>query len=134
MFHFYEPPDATFADDGEPRFVAEIPAGLTGERELMAAVGRALAFPWYYGNNFDAFWDCVRELDGVKERRVALVHRDFPALPEPARTTYVELLRDATAYWDNPSAQHRFEAWFPKACEAEVNARLDACPPPADFE
>lgn len=134
MFQFYAhgktPPEA---GDGDLR-IAPVPAGLRSTRELLAAVGKELGFPWYYGGNFDAFWDCVRTLEGIAARRVALVHRDLPALPAGDLTIYIELLRDACLYWDKPSASHRFEVWFPKALEAEVRARLDACPPTADIE
>lgn len=132
MFRFYESCDAPAETGDADLHVALVPAGLRSTRELLAAVGEALAFPWYYGVNFDAFWDCVRTLDGIEARRVALVHRDLPALPGGDLTVYFELLRDAVLYWDNPTASHRFEVWFPKALEAEVRAGLDACPPPAD--
>ncbi|MCK9194584.1 MAG: barstar family protein [Nevskia sp.] len=32
-------------------------------RELHAILARHLAFPSYYGHNWDAFWDCVTDIE-----------------------------------------------------------------------
>jgi RNAse (barnase) inhibitor barstar len=34
------------------------------KREVLTAIGQALAFPDYYGRNLDALNDCLRDLDG----------------------------------------------------------------------
>lgn len=36
-------------------------AGLT-HGEILAAIGRSLAFPEHYGQNLDALWDCLTDL------------------------------------------------------------------------
>jgi ribonuclease inhibitor len=36
-------------------------AGVTTSDELHQLLAAKLGFPSYYGNNWDAFWDCVRD-------------------------------------------------------------------------
>ncbi|QQL44424.1 barstar family protein [Sulfuriroseicoccus oceanibius] len=54
--------------------------GVSSKEELHERLAHALAFPDYYGRNWDAFWDCITELafDDVSE--VTLTDWDgFPA-------------------------------------------------------
>lgn len=39
-------------------------SGPRTSREALDAIGRALAFPAYYGRNLDALWDCLGDLPG----------------------------------------------------------------------
>ena len=133
MFNFYDSP-ACFADADPAAHVAMVPAGLKTERALMLAVKEGLAFPAYCGLNFDACWDCIRELEGVAARRILLAHRDVPALPEWKLAAYVELLRDAVLHWRNPGFNRRLEVWFPAAHAETIDALLRACPPPSTRE
>jgi RNAse (barnase) inhibitor barstar len=54
--------------------------------ELLAAIGRVLRFPGYYGHNLDALEECLRDLSWLPEGEVVLVwdgdeelHRADPA-------------------------------------------------------
>lgn len=131
MFHYYKAPDLP-GRDGEA-YVATLPAGLSDVRTLLTDVGRALRFPPYYGKNFDAFWDCVRDLD-VEKHVVVLVHRDLPDIPEKDLRTYIELLRDAVLYWRRHGGEHRFEVWFPEADAERVDQLLCGEQPRGDGE
>lgn len=128
MFHYYEPP-GTFDAEKAHAHVTMIPAGLCDTRELMTVLGRALRFPGYYGRNLDAFWDCVRELENIPERRIMLVHHDMPALTEEKGAAYIELLRDTVLYWEKHRDEHCFEVWFPLSCKPAIEKRLAKLPP-----
>lgn len=68
---------------------------------LLAALGQALAFPDYYGQNWDAAWDCLTELDWPAgemltvhlplDTRVEIVEADLEV--------FLELLEDACRHW-----------------------------------
>ncbi|GAB3697911.1 barstar family protein [Mariniluteicoccus flavus] len=63
--------------------------------EVLAAIGRALSFPDYYGRNLDALWDCLTDL----AEPTALVWRDWSvlALEHPADFAAIrEVLADRT--------------------------------------
>jgi ribonuclease inhibitor len=36
-------------------------SGIASPEELQALLARELGFPGYYGKNWDAFWDCIRD-------------------------------------------------------------------------
>lgn len=50
------------------RVVVALPGTLPG---ALAAIGRALDFPDYYGHNLDALLDCLRDLEEPTEVRLA---------------------------------------------------------------
>nr|WP_298249644.1 barstar family protein [uncultured Halomonas sp.] len=65
---------------------------------LLDGLAAGLAFPDYFGRNWDAAWDCLTELAWVPGRpRVVAV----PAAPleEGAMATFVELMADAAEHW-----------------------------------
>lgn len=129
MFHYYHAFEAITRDNPEA-FVAPVQGDATTERGLVLQVKEALNFPAYCGENFDAFWDCVRDLDSIDQQRVILAHRALPPLSETEREIYIELLRDAVLYWEGYPEEHCFEVWFPHAEKNAVEAILAACPPP----
>lgn len=68
---------------------------------LLAALGQALDFPDYYGQNWDAAWDCLTELDWPADRLLA-VRLPIAAgsdVDEAALETFLELLADACQHW-----------------------------------
>lgn len=131
MFRYYKPPDLP-GKDGSAH-AAALPAGLSGVRALLTEVGKALRFPPHYGKNFDAFWDCVRDLR-VEGHVVVLIHQDLPDIPEKELQTYIELLRDAVLYWRRHGGEHRFEVWFPETDAERVETLLCGEPPPEGGE
>lgn len=68
---------------------------------LLAALGEALAFPDYYGQNWDAAWDCLTELDWPAGEMLAIylpldAHQ---AIVETDLEVFLELLEDACRHW-----------------------------------
>ena len=108
---------------GKPsiRFV-DIPADIGSLSELLAELGKRLSFPPFFGKNLDAFWDCVRVLEGVGEYRIVVRHCAMPNLPEKELSGYIELLWDSVEYWDENSGEHKFEAWFPDGDRQRLEA------------
>lgn len=68
---------------------------------LLAALGAALTFPDYYGQNWDAAWDCLTELDWPAGQ-LLVVHLPLDAadaVVEEDLAVFVELLQDACQHW-----------------------------------
>lgn len=130
VFRYYDAPEAYPARSDGAR-IAMVPEGYTNTRALLTEVGRLLAFPPYFGKNLDAFWDCVTDPDVMAPGEVLLVHADLPALPGRKRCAYIEVLRDAVLYWREQDPERRFEVWFPGSVRDDVDAALDALPPPS---
>jgi RNAse (barnase) inhibitor barstar len=108
------PPDA---------YVAHVPANIANKEELMRSLYESLQLPGYFGFNWDALSDCLRDFHWLEPRTVALVHADLPQLPPSERRTYLEVLAEAVDSW-KPGEEHSFRVVFPRAAEAEVIAAL----------
>ena len=72
-------------------------AGIMDVEQLHALLMERLAFPHYYGKNWDAFWDVITEPDRLPCNLKFIGWVDFQSrLPEAARMLF-ECLRDAPA-------------------------------------
>ncbi len=94
-------------------FCASIPAGLGGKDRLLAGVSDALQFPAYFGANWDALDECLRDLSWLPQRRIIILHLDLPALPATEAITYLELLTSCIRDW-KPEDCHELLAVFPR--------------------
>ena len=112
-FQFVEDVDRTAADTVG---VVEVPAGITSKQQLMRELGRALPLPDYFGGNWDALDECLRDLlldDG--RQPLCLLHRDLPLdQDEPDCRDYLSLL-DETLTWAKETATCEFTVFFPAA-------------------
>lgn len=127
MFHYYTCLEMC-AKTTENTFVAEIRAGIASVAELAEAVNAALKFPAWSGKNLDALWDNFRTLDTIEERRIVLVHKDFPALDREDGIAYAGLLRDTVVHWRNHANEHTFQPWFPEGEKEKITALLHEAP------
>lgn len=50
--------------------------------ELLKALYYKLWLPGYFGFNWDALYDCLRDLEWIKLYKVVLIHEVLPAIPE----------------------------------------------------
>ena len=82
---------------------------VTNQLELFGAYGQGLDAPnGYFGENWNAFLDCICDLDWIKVPDVFIVHRDLPHLSREEIQIYLGILRDATATWaDEKTAELR---------------------------
>jgi hypothetical protein len=103
-------------------YVSEIPAGLTSAQSLLQALYDCLELPGYFGFNWDALSDCLRNFHWLKQRRVVLRHADLPAIPSADLRTYLEVLAEAVASW-GAGDEHSLNVVFPAAVQNDV-ARL----------
>jgi len=94
-------------------FIAKIPTGIDTKETLLAAVGSALRFPEYFGGNWDALSDLLRDLSWIKYRRVILLHQEVPRLDRQTLSTYLAILGDAVKNW-KPHDDHELVVVFPR--------------------
>ena len=79
--------------------VAVVPSGIDGREALFRCLARQLALPDYFGANWDALEECLRDLSWIDSHRVVLFHESLPGLDDDQLTTYLEILRDAVMGW-----------------------------------
>jgi len=101
--------------------VARIPSGIDGKTALFRALVPELALPDYFGANWDALEECLRDLSWIEKKTVALVHEDLPSLPGKDLLTYLSVLSEAVNDWKDGDA-HALAVVFPPAAEKRVAA------------
>lgn len=78
-----------------PALVAEIPPGIMSPSALLDELYERLRFPDYFGGNWDALWECIRDLSWLPPGPVVLKHGDLPLAGEVAsQRIYLSILSD----------------------------------------
>jgi len=93
----FVPRPTDFRDDAA--LVVRMPRGIRSKQKLFAAIADKLRFPKYFGWNWDAFEECLRDLSWLPQgRTIVLVHEDLPfGLHSANRESYFNILRGLVA-------------------------------------
>lgn len=106
------------------------PGDIASKQSIFSAYGVGLYAPnEYFGENWDAFNDCLMDLQWIDEMNICIVHRELPKLSEKDTSIYLDVLSKATAAWsDDKTAKlhelypdfvpHRLTIFFPQGMEA----------------
>ncbi|MGX2031882.1 barstar family protein [Methylocaldum gracile] len=96
-FAFIESPESLC---GQEDYVLRIPAGIRSKADLLTAFAHAGHFPDYFGGNWDALLDCLRDFSWINNRRVVVVHSDLPLCDNPAECRiYLDILQTVLVDW-----------------------------------
>ena len=103
-FHFDEsslPPS--------PKFVANVRAGVRDPHVLLEELAAQLRFPDYFGANWNALEECVRDLSWLPDGPLVLKHHDLPLAGDVAsQKTYLSILSDVVEKkWTVPGQRLR---------------------------
>jgi len=74
-------------------------AGAAGKDALLERMARSLAFPQWFGGNWDALEDCLSDLSWSKADGHVLLIEDAAALPADERGILTDILSSVAAYW-----------------------------------
>jgi len=117
-FIFTDSPDRT-------GLIVNIPNGIRSKTILLETMGTGLRFPDYYGVNWDAFEECIRDLSWLPEHDVSIRHVDIPLASETSSAkTYLAILMDAVRKWQHESS-HRLMVIFPSGLQATIEKLVD---------
>lgn len=108
----------------EDALVGFVPKHLSTAFDLLQGVADALSFPAYFGRNWSALYDCLRDFHWTEKRNVFLVHSDLPQLDGRDLKAYLEVLRDAVEDW-GPGESHAFTVIFDRSIELAVMNALN---------
>ena len=85
--------------------VEKVPlAGARDKNAFMNAVAKALEFPDYAGHNWDAFYDCLVDLEHDKGEGLLVLLRDASGFARAQADEFaaaVDALQDAADFWDD---------------------------------
>jgi len=107
-FHFDSIEQIPFADDA---LIGVVEAGISDATSLLRCIAIALDFPSYFGGNWNALYDCLRDFHWTEKKHIFLFHRDVPSLSPQELRTYLNILRDAAADW-KPDESHVLHVAF----------------------
>lgn len=99
----------------EAMFVAHL-SGIKSKEELLRQLSDKLKLPDYFGFNWDALFECLRDFHWIDQQWIILVHDTLPLLDEETMITYLQILKDAVQDWKEEEA-HSFEVVFPAEFE-----------------
>ncbi len=74
-------------------------AGATGKVALLARIARALAFPHWFGGNWDALEDCLTDLSWSDAGGYILLFEGAADLPADEHGILIDILASAAASW-----------------------------------
>lgn len=104
-------------------FIACIHSGIRTRDGLFKALRCELRLPSYFGCNWDALSDCLRDLSWINQHRVVLVHAELPQLSEDELSMYLDVLAECVDDWgSSDDIDHQFVVVFPEAASSAVSA------------
>ncbi len=106
--------------DPERDFIARIPRGVSSREALFDVLSRELRLPSYFGRNWDALSDSLRDLSWITKRRVVLIHDELPKLGDEDLANYLAVLVDAARDW-KPDEAHELVVVFPKDAQQALS-------------
>jgi len=110
---------------GPNKLAAVVPSGITSSDRLLQVLYEELQLPSYFGFNWNALSDCLRDLHWVSHRDVFIIHEELPALSRSDLEVYLEVLDECSRDWKAEEA-HRVVVVFPQARRAEIDSLIGA--------
>ena len=99
-----------------------IPSTVSSRGELFELYAATLAFPDYFGKNWDAFIDCLSDLSWIDADEVGVLHDGLPSLPMSEVRVYLQCLEDILdRYRFRPDQRPRLRIYFTEACRPIVD-------------
>ena len=83
-----------------PPSVVHLPRGIRSKHKLFAILADKLRFPAYFGWNWDACEELLRDLSWLPGQPIVIVHEDLPfGAGGENRPLYEQLIRDVALHW-----------------------------------
>ena len=99
---------------------AELPTNIHTEAALFDALAETLCFPDYFGRNWDAVEECIRDLTWLPPGDVVLSHQDVPLSENTSSLSiYLSILKDAVERWKRTGGRNLLIV-FPSQAEGIV--------------
>lgn len=114
-FKYLDSPQSFISDTD---FVVHL-SGINNKKELLKQLSGKLEMPEYFGYNWDALYDCLRDFHWIEQQKIILVHDDLPLLNEHELSTYLQVLLDAIQDWKD-GEEHSLEVVFSESVRSVV--------------
>jgi RNAse (barnase) inhibitor barstar len=119
VFVFMEP--ESVADNYPGAYVARVSPSVSDEGSLYDGLQKALELPDYFGRNWDALHECLRDFSWIPEKTIVLVHHGVPGLQLETLLTYLRVLADSVSFWRSRNErEHELTVVFPEGSRFEI--------------
>lgn len=106
-------------------FFARLAKNICTQEQLLNSLAQCLKFPIYFGFNWNALFDCLKDFHWIEEPVVILMHEKLPQLNESDLKIYLEILVDAIDHWKSEN-NLKFEVIFLKSDQLKVMRLIDS--------
>ncbi|KXV03460.1 hypothetical protein CR51_17315 [Caballeronia megalochromosomata] len=120
VFYFEED---THKLNNENALISRIDGCLRTPKELFDVLYQSLSLPSYFGFNWNALFDCLRDFHWIGQTRVIIVHDKLPELEPSEMKIYLEILRDAALDW-KLGEEHSLQVVFKERDRNSVEALM----------
>jgi hypothetical protein len=116
----------TFVDDPASykpadTLVVRVPWTARGKEKLLGMLAQRLQFPSYFGWNWDALEECLRDLSWLDVPQVSIVHESLPLSPRGNQLqTYLHVLAAAISF--RSEKLPKLHAVFPVHTREQIEA------------
>jgi hypothetical protein len=101
------------------QFAGFVKGGIATAVDLFVELERVLAFPCYFGHNWNAVSDCLRDFHWRQESEIILVHHDVPGLAQDELALYLEILVYSMSDWEKDGTRV-LSVFFPSSAKAAL--------------
>jgi hypothetical protein len=105
----------------EYHYVAVLPSGIQRVEDLLIALYEQLKLPGYFGFNWNALSDCLRDFHWIEEKNIILVHTDLPKIEKAELSIYLEILDECVENWKKDGSR-AFTVIFPASCRELIES------------
>lgn len=111
MFLFYSKKEEI--NSKECDLVICVKKGVKRKEELFEIFSSKLQFPIYFGENWDAFYDCLCDLKNFHKRKILILHEELPFKEsKEERKIYIDLLFDFESFFSSDPS-YKIDIAFP---------------------
>ena len=83
-------------------------ANVEDKADFLRKTATAMRFPHYFGENWDAFYDCLTDIAEPTEAGMVVVFTDLSRFARGAPAAFqaaIEIMTDAVSYWERAGNQ-----------------------------
>jgi hypothetical protein len=106
---------------GRQTFALHIPKGIRSKDDLLLSYKQVGRFPDYFGKNWDAFEELLRDFYWIEQPEIFIIHEDLPLRGNKDELrTYLEILRSVVS-----KNAARLRVYFPSDVRDELIRTLN---------